>query len=50
VQNNDIHARIIEQEKILRQYADTEEKNVLPARKSFFEKLKGYLKRDDENP
>jgi molecular chaperone DnaJ len=32
-----------EQEKLLREYAETEEKNVLPARKSFFEKLKDYL-------
>ena len=32
-----------EQEKLLREYADTEEKNVLPARKSFFEKLKDYV-------
>jgi molecular chaperone DnaJ len=31
------------QEQILRQYAETEETNVLPAKKSFVEKLRGYL-------
>jgi molecular chaperone DnaJ len=36
-----------EQEKLLRDYAETEEKHVLPARKSFFEKLKGYLVKDE---
>lgn len=31
------------QEQLLRQYAEAEESNVLPARKSFFEKLKQHL-------
>lgn len=35
------------QEQLLREYAQTEEENVLPARKSFFEKLKEYLVGDD---
>jgi len=36
------------QEQILREYAETEELHVSPARKSFFEKLKSYLVREDE--
>lgn len=31
------------QEQLLREYAETEQQNVLPAQKSFLEKLKGYL-------
>ncbi len=33
------------QEELLRQYAETEEFHVLPARKSFFDKLKSYVTR-----
>ena len=31
------------QEELLREYAKVEESNVLPAQKSFFEKLKDYV-------
>ena len=36
------------QEELLRAYAETEDQQVLPARKSFFEKLKGYVAGADE--
>jgi molecular chaperone DnaJ len=39
-----------QQEKLLRDYADTEEKHVLPARKNFFEKLKDYIAGDAKTP
>ncbi len=37
------------QEEILREYAKTEELNVMPAQKSFFEKLKNYVVGADED-
>ena len=37
-----------EEETLLRQLAELEHKNVAPARKSFFEKLKDYFSPDEE--
>ena len=37
-----------EEETLLRQLAEMEHKNVAPARKSFFDKLKDYFTQDDE--
>jgi molecular chaperone DnaJ len=38
-----------EEEELLRQLADLEHKNVAPARKSFFEKVKEYFTQDEPN-
>ena len=35
------------QKKLLREFADTEDMNVLPESKGFFEKLKNYFKAGD---
>jgi molecular chaperone DnaJ len=37
-----------EEDKLLRQLAELEHKNVAPARKSFFDKVKEYFSPEDE--